>query len=106
MGRRLPQHKTLQVFVHLAGQKLPEWRATYLGPRYAQRALVPEAFDRAVHPRGARVSASLLRQRLPNLSAMAERRYAREYPKDCKVLARMFMDDISFFVERCENAER
>lgn len=106
MVRNIHQHRTLQAFVYLAGQTLPQWRVTYPGPRYAQRALVPEAFDRAVHPHGARVSASLLRARLPQVSAIAANRLAREYPKECKTLAQMFTDDLTLFVEYCENAER
>ena len=76
------------------------------GPRYAQRALAPEAFDRAVHPGGARVPAPLLRARLPQVSDIAARRLAREYPKECKSLAQMFTEDLTLFVEGCENAER
>ena len=106
MVRTIRPHKTLQAFVHLSGHTLPEWHSTYFGPRYAQRALAPEAFDRAAHPHGARVPASLLRARLPQVSDIAARRLAREYPKECKSLAQMFTEDLTFFVEGCENAER
>lgn len=78
-----------------------------MGPRYAQRALVPEAFDRAVHPHGARVPASLLRERLPKVHDTVTLRLARDYRADPKgPLVRTCMESITNVVVRCESYER
>lgn len=83
------------------------WREEYLreayhGEPYATRLLVPEAFDQGE----AEIAASVLRERLPAVLEVAQRREKLVYGETEPAKINRVLDSYRNFVALCERKER
>ena len=79
-------------------------REAYHGEPYATRRLCPEAFESAEGE--ARISAKLLRERLPEVLALADERARTVYGETDETAIRQVLQSFRSFVELCEEKER